>query len=61
MLGHRVVTAQHLPPERMVGEEQGRALLGGLVRRLVGVHQDLVEDHLPLGLEVGGPEGRAAT
>ena len=45
-------------PERVVGEERAGAALGDQVGRLVGVHQDLVQDDLALGLDVVRPQGR---
>ena len=37
---------------------RGLTLLRGQVGRLVGVHEDLVEDHRALGVDVGGPQRR---
>ena len=42
----------------MVGEQRRRALLGGEIGGLVGVHEDLVQDHLALGLDVVGTQRR---
>ena len=50
--------AQRVAPERVAGEDRGLPLLGRQVGRLVGVHQDLVEDDRALGVDVGGAQGR---
>jgi hypothetical protein len=57
-LGDRVLGAEHLATQRVPGEQAGRALLGRLVRGLVGVHEDLVQDDLALGIEIEGPQRR---
>ena len=49
---------ERVAPERMVREERALPALGGQVRRLVGVHQDLVEDHRALCLDVVGAQRR---
>ena len=43
---------EHLAAEGVVGEHRRRALLRRVVGGLVGVHQDLVEDDLALGVDV---------
>ena len=48
---------ERVPPERVAGEQRGLPLLGHQVRRLVGVHQYLVEDHAALGVDIGGAQG----
>ena len=50
---HGRLGAERVAPERVAGEQRGLPLLGHQVRRLVGVHQDLVEDHGALGVDVG--------
>ena len=49
---------EHFAAERVVGEEGARALLGGEIGGLVGMHEDLVQDHLALGLDVVGTQRR---
>ena len=49
---------QRVASERVVREERRLPALGRQVGRLVGVHQDLVEDDGPLGLDVVGPQRR---
>ena len=59
--GHRpdrFLAPEHFSAEWMIGEEGGRALLRRLLGRLVGVHEDLVEDHLAFGVEVRGAQRR---
>ena len=53
-----LLVAQHVPAERVVGEQGLEEHLVHEVGGLVGVHQDLLEDHLALGLDLVGPEGR---
>jgi hypothetical protein len=55
---HRLLATEDLAAKRVVGEERRRALLCSLVGGLVGVHEDLVEDDQPLGVEVRGPQRR---
>jgi hypothetical protein len=58
--GHdRLLAPEYLAPQRVVGEQRRRALLGRLVRWLVGVHEDLVQDDLTFGLEIDGSERRS--
>ena len=50
--------AEHLAPERVVGEQRPRQRGVHPVLGRVEVHEDLLDDHLPLGLDLGGPERR---
>ena len=58
---HRRCRPEGVAPERVVGEERRLPLLRRQVGRLVGVHQDLVEDDGALGLDVVGPQRRLPT
>ena len=49
---HRRSRPEGVPPEGVSGEERGLPSLPRQVGRLVGVHQDLVEDDGALGLYV---------
>ena len=53
---HRRRRPEGVAPEGVVGEERRLPPLRGQVGRLVGVHQDLVEDDGALGLDVVGAE-----
>ena len=55
---HRLRGAQGVAPERVAGKQRGLPALPGQVGRLVGVHQDFVEDDVALGLHVRGTQGR---
>ena len=48
-------------PSGWSGNSGGLPALRGQVGRLVGVHQDLVEDDVALGLDVGRDAAPAAT
>ena len=50
--------AQRVAPEGVPREQRGLPLLRHEVRRLVGVHQDLIEDDRAFGVDVGGTQGR---
>ena len=57
--GHdAVLGAQHIPTERVAREESGREPVVDEVGGLVAVHQDHLEDHLTLGLELVWTQGR---
>ena len=48
---------QGVATQRVAREEGGLPLLGSQIRRLVGMHEDLVEDDGPLGVDVGLAQG----
>jgi hypothetical protein len=48
--------AEDLAAQGVLGEHRRRALLRREVRRLVGVHQDLVQDDLAFGVDVVHPQ-----
>ena len=52
-----VLFAQHLSTQWVAGEQRLGEDFVDEVGRLVAVHQDLFEDHLPLRLDLVGPEG----
>ncbi len=51
-------SAERVAPEGVPGEQRGLPLLLQQVRRFVGVHQDLVEDHRAFCVDVGRTQCR---
>src|ERR687892_383968 len=54
----RLPGAEDLTPQRVAGEHRLRQQRVHVILGHVEVHEDLFEDHLPLGLELVGPERR---
>ena len=57
-VAHALGRPEGVTAQGMIREQRPEAPLDDQVARLVGVHQDLVEDHRPLRVEVGRAEGR---
>ena len=56
--GYRVLGPQHLAAQRVAGEQRLVKELKHDIVRIIGLEMEFLQDDLPLGLHVGGPQSR---